>query len=91
MKLIKKQNVNEGQIYPTDVFISFGKRFPDDGWYFRIESPFSFVDKNFYDLLSNTYSPTKCRKVYALIYRKTHKFTKLYSVNYLINKGISWQ
>lgn len=81
MKLIRKWNVSEGELYPSDVFLSFGKKL-EGGWYIRIELPFAFIDNNYYDLIKNTYTPTKCRKVYCLIYRKYGNFTKLYSVNF---------
>lgn len=79
MKPYIRKNTSEGGVYLSNVFLSFGKT--ENGWYIRIELPFSFTDNNFYDLMSNSYKPTKCRKVYCLIYRNKYKFAKLHSAN----------
>jgi hypothetical protein len=86
MKLIAMRNLDEGMLYPSDVFLAFGKKL-EGGWYFRIELPFTFIDNNYYDIYLNTYKQTKCRKVYCLIYRKYDTFIKLYSNNYPVSKG----
>ena len=85
MKLYVRKNVSEGELYPSNVFLSFGKKL-EGGWYVRIELPYTFMVNNYYDIYHDTYKPTKCRKVYCLIHRNYGNFTKLYSVNFPINK-----
>lgn len=94
MKLFKKEDVEEWQTYPSDILLSFGKKL-GSGWYIRVELPFAFIDNNYYNLVSNAYIPTKCRKVYCLIHRDKYSLTKLHSVNFPIfninDERLKWQ
>lgn len=81
MKLITKRNIDFGEIYPSNIFLSFGK-INGHGWYIRIESPFSFVDYNFYDIRIDKYSPKECRKVFCLIKKYKPKFIQYYLYNH---------
>lgn len=85
MKLITKEDVSPGQIYPDDAVISYGSK-TEGGWFFRIELPFKYTVKNYYDINNNTKSDRVCRKVFCLIHRNKYNFTKLYSTDYPIRE-----
>lgn len=69
MKLIKIQQHIDGNCFPSNVFLSFGKiiyfNMEPCGWYLRIELPFSsitsYVDANDFSIKTG-----RCRNAYLI-------------------------
>lgn len=69
MKLFKRCDVEEGEMYPRNVFITTGKNRSsrEDGWYFKITFPFKRTSNY---ISPTTFEPTTGPMRYSLLYRR---------------------
>ena len=82
MKLIEKCDVNEGQLYPANAVISYGKTYIKDdekpsGWYLNMLTPFirygSYLDPKTFRTIEG-----KIRLTYMLRKHNNGRLGKLY-------------